>query len=398
MLEIPDSDSPREREKRTLFGLRCLVDAPRWLHLLCSSAGLCTSFVLHGYMQERFARYHRGNFLLMMTAFELLGCVIPPFIQLLVINRGSLSRCFATGRDVPTSYFASIATLLLGSLSLGNLSLRYVSFPIKVILKSSKLLPVSVPPPWAPGRRRAYTCTHDDTWSRGNAHARAHACEHARPRQTSARASTNRPRVTPPRAQTMLVGTFYLGKAFTVRQYFAAALLCGSVVTATFANADSGQQSASQAETTSVWSTIGVAMLFIAVSCDSISPVVQEKLMRGLDVHPAEMMLRVNGMALVALAPWWLLDGTELAMLRTTPGVPMMLLLLSLYGLTSFLGVSFMLAMIDVWGSATGVAIGTLRKLVTIIVSFVAFPKPLSPLFAVAGATTLAAAALTISR
>ena len=35
---------------------------------------------------------------------------------------------------------------------------------------------------------------------------------------------------------------------------------------------------------------------------------------------------------------------------------------LAVYGGTSFVGVSFMLALIDVWGSAAGVAVGTLRK------------------------------------
>ena len=56
-----------------------------------------------------------------------------------------------------------------------------------------------------------------------------------------------------------------------------------------------------------------------------------------------------------------------------------------------------MLALIEVWGSAAGVAVGTLRKVVTILISFLWWRKPFSATFALSGFAVLAAIATNTS-
>ena len=52
--------------------------------------------------------------------------------------------------------------------------------------------------------------------------------------------------------------------------------------------------------------------------------------------------------------------------------------------------------MAAVAGSAVGVAVGTLRKVVTVVISFVWWSKPFSPTFALSGIAVLAAIAVNV--
>ena len=141
-----------------------------------------------------------------------------------------------------------------------------------------------------------------------------------------------------------------------------------------------------------------VALLLAAVLCDAVSPVLQERLLRYRDVEPLQLMQRTNTLAFLGTAAAWAATGesTAVAAAATRLESPTrFVLLLSLYGATSFTGVVCMLALIERWGSAAGVAAGTLRKVLTVVLSFVAFPKgPPSPTFAISALAVLAAVVL----
>jgi drug/metabolite transporter (DMT)-like permease len=290
-----------------------------------AAAGVFASFIAHDYLQEQLVLTTGGHLPLTMTSFEFFFCAV-------------LAALLAPRADAGTSRWmahGAIAACLLGSLALGNTALRFVSFPAKVVLKSTKLLPA------------------------------------------------------------MAVGRALLGKRYDARSYAAAALLCAGVIGCTIAERSSSSSSPS-AERAS--STFGVALLLAAVLCDAVSPVLQERLLRYRDVEPLQLMQRTNTLAFLGTAAAWAATGesTAVAAAATRLESPTrFVLLLSLYGATSFTGVVCMLALIERWGSAAGVAAGTLRKVLTVVLSFVAFPKgPPSPTFAISALAVLAAVVL----
>lgn len=186
----------------------------------------------------------------------------------------------------------------------------------------------------------------------------------------------------------MLMGVLLLGKRYSWVQYICALLLCFGVVGCTYADkwVASGQSS----------SATGVCLLLVAVCCDAISPVVQERMLGKYAVGAAELMVRTNLIALIGILAAWAISRESDAYATLPPDLDhsWLLLTLSVYGASSYVGVSFMLALIEVWGSAVSVAVGTLRKVVTIVLSFLWWSKPFSATFALSGLAVVAALVL----
>mmetsp|Transcript_2234 Transcript_2234/g.5283 ORF Transcript_2234/g.5283 Transcript_2234/m.5283 type:complete len:250 (+) Transcript_2234:246-995(+) len=113
--------------------------------LLLLSGTVYISFLLHDYLQERIWRLPGFNFPQMMTLFEFFSCTIFPFVEIVTQNT-ALSR----GNPVR---FAALSLLVVTSMVLGTASLAYVSFPIKVVAKSTKLLPTMAAGTLLLGRR-----------------------------------------------------------------------------------------------------------------------------------------------------------------------------------------------------------------------------------------------------
>lgn len=232
--------------------------------------------------------------------------------------------------------FALLSALLLASLSMGTFALKWVSFPVKVVLKSSKLLPA------------------------------------------------------------MLMGVLLLRKRYSSTHYLAATLLCGGVVGVTFAN--EGMASSAPIDASSMQQTLGITLTLLAVCCDAVSPVIQEFLLRQASVPPPVLMVSTNGLALLGVSTAWLWNREWQqwnAAASQMGGHDRFAAVLTAYGLCSYLGIAFLLLLISTWGSAIGVAVTTLRKVVTVVLSFVAFPKQLNWQFAASGVAVLASIVLT---
>jgi len=309
--------------QRAIFGID-FAWAPAWVHGAVCSGGVFASFVLHDFLQEVITKDTAGTLPLLMTSFEFGACSLLPALQL-VVAQGP--RGFVAPKGVAMWPVAAIAACLLASLSLGNVALRYVSYPLKVVLKSSKILPA------------------------------------------------------------MLMGVAMLGKRYLWPHYAAALMLSAGVIGCTAADkwVEGGRPS----------SAMGVCLLLVAVCCDAVSPVLQERLLGGEQLSPAQLMLRTNLLALLGTLAAWILTGEHAALAALPAAEPAHLLLaLGAFGCSSFAGVTFMLALIEVWGSAVGVAVGTLRKVLTIWLSFFWWSKPFSATFAVSGLAVLLALAL----
>jgi solute carrier family 35 (adenosine 3'-phospho 5'-phosphosulfate transporter), member B3 len=307
-------------------GLRRLAAAPPWTHMVVCSSGVFVSFILHDFLQETIVKSTHGSIPLGMTAFEFLACAMCPAAELLASGK----EFFATGGTAPRWAFPGLSAFLLASMVLGNIALKYVSYPVKVVLKSSKLLPA------------------------------------------------------------MVMGRVMLGKRYLAFQYLSALLLCIGVIGCSYADrwvSNDGK----------AFSGLGLSLLLCAVCCDAISPVVQEQLLGKHQVHAAELMLRTNLIALGGVAVAWAASAEYKryhTLWETADGAASLLVTLCGYGMTSYVGVTFMLALIDKHGSAVGVAVGTLRKVVTIVISFLWWHKPFSLVFSLSGLAVFASIAL----
>ena len=139
-----------------------------------------------------------------------------------------------------------------------------------------------------------------------------------------------------------------------------------------------------------------MCLLLIAVCCDAISPVVQEQMLGQHSVQAAELMVRTNIIALGGILSAWVASGEYAsfpALMGSVDDPTFLLISLCTYGMTSFVGVTFMLALIEAHGSAVGVAVGTLRKVVTVLISFLWWGKTFST-FALSGLAVVTSIAL----
>ena len=322
-----------------------LFDHARQAHGFISAAGVFISWIAHDFFQEMLVRTSGASIPFTMVATEFFMCTVGAALQIFT-SRGMCPKEKRQYHDTfawdarTWSVVVLLALLLLGSLSLGNLALRWVSFPVKVVLKSSKLLPA------------------------------------------------------------MLIGVLILRKRYTGRDYLAAVLLCAGVVGVTFAN--SSLMASAPIDADASHQALGIALTCASVVFDAVSPVLQEMLLRDWGVPPPDLMHASNGLAFLGISAMWLWSREWQALgvfaASFDGGAPRLLLILMLYGLCSYFGIAFLLFLIRAWGSAIGVAVTTLRKIVTIAISFVAFPKECTWGFALSGLAVLASIAVAAHR
>jgi len=263
------------------------------------------SGIVHGGLQENLMRSMGGaGTPLVITALEF-ACCASLSIGWLLLNRCSF--------DVPRWQLFQISMLVLLSLVTGNLALRWVSYPVKVVLKSTKLLP------------------------------------------------------------TMAIGAALLGKRYSLADCCAALLLCLGLVGFTLFDAEraAGQSS----------SPVGVALLLFAVSCDSVQVILQERMLRARpDLTPMHVMAHTNGFAFLVLASFLVGRGEWGVAPSSLPWASLLF-----YGASAWVGVCAFIALTREWGATAAVLATNTRKVATVALSFVLFPKPLSRGFALSG-------------
>ena len=275
--------------------------------------------VAHALLQEQLMVAMPAKLPLLITMFEFGVCAGHSGAWLAIFGKA--------GVTTPKLPLLRISLLVFASLVCGNIALRWVSYPVKVIVKSCKLLP------------------------------------------------------------TMLLGSALLGKRYAPTDHIAAALLCLGLVGFTLApHGDSAAGSGSSAVLYSS-NPLGVGLLFFAVCCDAVQVLSQEKLMRANPkLTPMHVMLWSNGMAFVAVASGFFLTGEFRRV--PTQGVP--ILMLYAYGFSSWVGVCCFIALTRTWGGTAAVVTTNSRKLLTIVFSFIFFPKPLGSALFLSGLVVMA--------
>jgi adenosine 3'-phospho 5'-phosphosulfate transporter B3 len=171
---------------------------------------------------------------------------------------------------------------------------------------------------------------------------------------------------------TMIVSIFFFKKTYSVSDYCSALLLC--VGTALFVY----DPTAPSSSTTSLLSP-GVGLLVAAVMCDAFLPNVQKQMMNS--VSPEELMVNSNLLGFLLVALYMLYSGSMLDLLHVlTTAEDSLRLCLALAGIGFSLAsaVFCYTHLIQEAGPIVAVGVATIRKVVTLVLSYVVFPKPLS--------------------
>lgn len=218
---------------------------------------------------------------------------------------------------------SQVGILLALSHGLGNASLNYSPYPLKVAFKSCKLVP------------------------------------------------------------TMILGACVTGRYHTSRQYVAAmimglgiAILTAADVSTTDFHTGDAHHIVVPARSSMGASYIGPILLGISVIFDSIIPNLQEQLLQISRVQPSLMILVSNAIMCTILMLYTFYSGELHAAYIYCITHPSASIVLLAQGVSAYLGLRCYLSIIRDHGGAAGVLLANARKVVTIILSFILFAKP----------------------
>lgn len=199
-----------------------------------------------------------------------------------------------------------VATIYVGTTTLTKTSLRYIDMPTQTVLKSAKLLPV------------------------------------------------------------MAGSIVILGKRFTLREWFAAAMLCAGIALFNLSTHFPEPRA----------TLAGAACILVALVCDALLGPYQKRALSG-GVSISELMLAQSGFGGAFMLVTCTLDGT----LR--PGIALLLsdaavcTTLMLWALAITTGTALVLRLVDEYSAVTAIVVTTVRKALTLFASFMLFPKHL---------------------
>jgi len=252
-----------------------------------------------------------------VTLFQFGFSFLLPFL----LSRQMVYQTFPRSMREVTPY-AGLSILVFGGTFLATQSLKYVSFPTKVVFKSAKLIPTMI----------VSTIIH-----RGNS-----------------------------------------VKKYGVLDYAAAFFLC-------IGAAGYGFKSGSTKDDMNTTNFFGISLLTISIICDALLPNWQQKLMMPSNnphqengLSAAAVMANTNAVGFGALLIYMVLSGSLMISITTALANSYLFLYLLCVGLGLSTAVFAYTKLIKAKGSVIAVAVSTLRKVATIMLSYLFFPKPLT--------------------
>jgi len=291
--------------------------------------GLFVFYIGHDALQEEMFRFNGYEYGFFMTLVEVLVMLIGS-----TLSEGNKEMCisfFKSSKSKQKRKQLSAAVLIrigwVGLLlalahGLGNTSLNYSPYPLKVAFKSCKLVP------------------------------------------------------------TMALGALVTGRKHTALQYTAALVMGMGLACLTAANVFNSKQSIplDHSQHNPAWKEelgpyIGPILLTISTVFDSIVPNLQEQLLQKHRVKTSEMILVSNIVMCFVLLAWTVYSGELI--LATTYCIQHRdaSLILLLQGLCAYLGLKCYLSIIRDYGGVIAVLITNARKVLTISLSFMLFKK-----------------------
>ena len=173
---------------------------------------------------------------------------------------------------------------------------------------------------------------------------------------------------------TMIIATIINKRIFKLSEYVSAIAVCAGLVM--FAAADW--------KMTPSFSPVGLVLVSLSVCADAVLPNAQEKLFRGGSSR-LEVTLYTNFFTLIAMTVLTLASGDLVGLFRFALRDSQLTLYLCIYTAISYVAISTYMNIVKRFSGVTAVLLATARKGMTLMLSFLLFPKPFS-WFYVAGA------------
>lgn len=251
-----------------------------------------------------------------VTCFQFSFCVLVP----LLLSRGKGLEALPKTRHELLPYIR-LSLLVFGATGLATQAVRYVTYPTKVVFKSAKLIP------------------------------------------------------------TMAVASIWQGQRYRPLEYFAACLLCAGAAGYAFGGSGNSKNNNNAADNNDgddgsdshAW---GIFLLLASVICDAIVPNYQ-KLLLNQGISAAQLMININTVGTGAVLTYMLLTGQLWDSIQACQTHPSLLVYLTCVGVGLSTAVWAYTKLIEATSSVVAVAVSTLRKVGTIVLSYVLFPKPL---------------------
>jgi len=163
----------------------------------------------------------------------------------------------------------------------------------------------------------------------------------------------------------MLLATLLNQKNFTRLEYLAAGSICVGLILYSFSDS---QESAK-------WSPFGILLVILSICADSALPNTQESLFR-MGATRSEVTYYTNVLVLASMTVTVMGSGDLMGVVRFVGERPGVIPYLGLYIGVSYLAITTHMNSIRVFSAVPTVLLGTARKAMTIVVSFLVFPKP----------------------
>jgi adenosine 3'-phospho 5'-phosphosulfate transporter B3 len=259
------------------------------------------------------------------TLSQFVACALVPLACLGAPGLGRLPR--GAARLGP---YARLSALVFGSTGLATLSLGYVPYPVKVVLKSAKLIPV------------------------------------------------------------MLIAAAMHRRRFAPAEWLAAALLCGGAVGFALDPAAAAPPGAAPRALSISSHGVGVLLLCVSVCCDALVPNLQQRLLaQDEQLSADQLMANTNAVGAACALAWIVASGGAPGAARALAAQPALLAHLGAIGASLAVAVMAYTRLIEQSGSVVAVTVATLRKVATMACSYLLFPKPFPRQHAWASAAVL---------
>jgi len=279
-------------------------------------------YIPYGYIQESIFKVDGFTFALYIT-----------FIQFLLYTLFSLTEGFVlqdTNIRAPLHEYFRLSLFLVISLALSNKAIVYLNYPTKVVLKSSKLIPM------------------------------------------------------------MLMGRVWFGKLYIKAQYLATILLLIGICL--FSLADFSVSDTS----TMNFHVQGIVFMVLSITAEALGQHFQEGVIAKYNCTEREMVFANSIIGTGILAIFLVLTGEISAAFDYCVKYPHIYLKIGLLSVLGYLGALTVLTLIKTYGLFIAMSVANARKLFTIILSFMLFPKPFSFIYVVASVFAFAGIGLNI--
>ncbi|KAL6040304.1 hypothetical protein STEG23_017204 [Scotinomys teguina] len=310
-------------------------------------AGVFVFYLIYGYLQELifsmegFKSYGWYLTLMQFAFYSIFGLIE---LQLIQDKR----------RRIPGKTYMIIAFLTVGTMGLSNTSLGYLNYPTQVIFKCCKLIPVMLGGVFIQDKIRShfYLTRSSGAWFNLKPPEIA-VCLGLSVHDLSIRHEQHIP--------------ILLGKRYNLADVSAAVCMSLGLIWFTLADSTIAPN----------FNLTGVMLISLALCADAVIGNVQEKAMKLHNASNSEMVLYSYSIGFV-----YILLG-----LSCTSGLGPAVAFCSknpvrtygyafLFSLTGYFGISFVLALIKIFGALLAVTVTTGRKAMTIVLSFIFFAKP----------------------